>query len=71
MSNVGTSAFFGLLVLIGTIGSWVISGMLAWEWVEPHSFGKVILFLIVWTVFGGITNFISSLILQGIANLLK
>ncbi|MGV4529702.1 hypothetical protein [Ornithobacterium rhinotracheale] len=48
--------------------SWIGSGWLAYSWCEPHSFGGVIFFLVVWGILGGIASMISSAILVGLSN---
>jgi len=40
--------------------------MLAWDWVEPESFGGAIVFLIAWSIF----SYIGYMIVGGIGALL-
>lgn len=39
-----------VLFLIGKIGAIVLSGYLSWNWIEPDSFGSVMLFLVLWAL---------------------
>lgn len=36
------------VLLIGQVASWIGSGYLAWDWLEPDSFWNVVLFILVW-----------------------
>jgi hypothetical protein len=58
-----TEGCLGITVIIAHIAAWVLTGIAAWNWIEPESFGGAIKFLIVWAVFG----FIARLIIVGIA----
>jgi hypothetical protein len=61
--------FFSALIVIGHVVSWIGSGVLAWNWIDPDSFGRAVLFIIVWGIIGGITDFILGIIIAGIAKL--
>ena len=50
------------LMVVGTIAVSIGSGVLAWNWVHPKSFGGAIVFLIVWSIF----SYIGHLIVAGI-----
>ena len=71
MDNSNTGGFLSLLMLIGTIVSWLCSGILAWDWVNPDSFGTAILFLIAWGFFGKVFDFFLGPIIMGIASFLE
>ncbi len=58
-------------MFIGAIACWLISGMLAWNWVEPAGFGGAILFLIVWGALGKLFSFVGSLAILAIERFLK
>ena len=58
------------IMLIGAITSWILSGIVSWNWVEPESFGGAILFIIVWGIMGKVFDFIISMAIAGIASLL-
>ena len=58
-----------VLTIVGTIASWLGSGFLAWNWVEPDSFGGAILFIIAWGVLGKVFDLVSGLIIMGIASM--
>jgi len=45
----------------------VLAGILAWNIVDPDNFGGAILFLILWTVFAGVSYLISIFIMGIIA----
>ncbi len=57
-------AFFAL---IGTIATWILSGMVAWDWVKPDSFGGALLFLFAWAILGKVFDFIFGMITLAIA----
>lgn len=66
MSNSENGGCLVALLWIGTIALSIGSGALAWNWIEPDSFGQAILFLIIW----GILSFIGKMIVGGIIMLL-
>ena len=45
-----------------TIAISIGAGILAWNWIEPESFGGAILFVIAWGLLTKIGHFIASLI---------
>jgi hypothetical protein len=53
-------------IIIAHIASFVISGTLAWNWVEPETFGQAILFIIAWGIIGYIVDMVLILIVGGI-----
>lgn len=55
-----------LVAIIVKIICWLLSVKIAWEWVEPNSFAKFLLFLIVWTIVGYVIDFIAIVILTAI-----
>ena len=57
----------GALLLIVTIAIAIGSGILAWNWIDPHSFWGGIKFLIVWGVLSSIGFFIA----MGLMSLFK
>ena len=61
----GTAAILSLFLFIGAATAWIGSGISAWNFIEPESFGGAILFLIAWAVFG----YIAQLILMGLVML--
>jgi hypothetical protein len=58
-----------ILMIVGTIASWVGSGIVAWDWVEPAGFGEAVIFVIVWGIMGKVFDFVIGLVLAGIASL--
>jgi uncharacterized membrane-anchored protein len=42
-------------LLLVTVVLSLLSGMLAWNWINPNSFGKGLLFLITWGFFSAIS----------------
>ena len=61
-----TTGCIGGFVLLGTIAISIGSGVLAWNWVEPKSFGGALAFLFCWSVF----SYVGHLLVGGIAALL-
>lgn len=70
MSNSDNYGCFTVLTFIIYILAWAGSGVLAWNWVEPDSFGGAIVFLIVWGVLGYIAKIIGGLIIVGISSMM-
>jgi hypothetical protein len=66
-SSDGAGAGLGFLLVLVTIGSWLGSGYLAWNWIEPHSFGSTLLFLFVWPLFGYFTDTVLALVIASVA----
>ena len=71
MNNSNVGGFLSILMIVGTIVSWLGSGLLAWDWIDPYSFGTAILFLIAWGFFGKVFDFVLGFIIMGIASLLE
>jgi len=71
MSSSDASGFLSVLLILGSIASWLGSGIVAWNWVEPDNFGGAILFLIAWGIMGKIFDMILALVLTGIANMME
>ncbi len=59
MSNSGNDGCFLALLWIVTIAISIGSGILAWNWIEPESFGGALLFLIAWGIMSKIGHFIA------------
>ena len=62
MSDNTAVGCLGAFLWIGAIALSIVAGILAWNWIEPDSFGSVILFLIAWSFL----NYIGSFIVMGI-----
>ena len=46
------------LILVLQIGAWILSGILAWAWIEPTSFLAALVFLIAWAIFGKVASIV-------------
>lgn len=57
----------GCIALIATVAISVITGILAWSWVEPTGFAGAILFLLVW----GIISYITYIVIGGIITMVS
>ncbi|MBK7442549.1 MAG: hypothetical protein IPI65_13615 [Bacteroidetes bacterium] len=66
MSNSDEGGCLIGLLWIGTLLISIGSGILAWNWIEPTSFGGAIGFLIIWSIF----SYIGHIIIGGIIALL-
>lgn len=68
MRNSEENGCLGIVLLIFYVGSWISTGMLAWDWVDPKGFWGTIAFLIVWsilgTIFHGILMFLGTMLAQ-------
>lgn len=62
MSDSSNEGCAGLLILILQVSAWLLSGVVAWNFVNPHSFGGALLFLFAWSVLGGIFHFLAMMI---------
>lgn len=60
-----------LIMLIATGASWIGSGLISWSWLEPDSFGQVLLFIIVWGILGKVFDVILTGILIALASLFQ
>lgn len=63
--------FLAAIAIIGMIASWIVSGIVAWNWTEPDSFGGAILFIILWGILGKVFDFVIGLVIAGIASLFE
>ena len=52
----------GILVIVITFVITIISGILAWSWIEPKCFWEAIGFLIAWGIFSSIGYFLAIVI---------
>lgn len=50
------SGCLSILLIILYIASWLGAGMLAWNFIEPDSFGGAILFIITWSILGSVAH---------------
>ena len=66
MANSDSDGCLAILIPIGYIVAWIGSGYTAYDWIEPHSFGGVLIFIVVW----GIIGYVFQLILLGLFALL-
>jgi hypothetical protein len=71
MSNSDNSGCLGIGIIAIYIAAWVGTGTIAWNWVEPDSFGGAILFLIAWSILGYIAQLLGGLIIAGISGIMK
>lgn len=71
MSNSDNGGCLAILMFIIYALAWVGTGVMAWNWTEPDSFGGAILFLIAWGILGYIAQIIGGLIIAGIASMMK
>ncbi len=67
MSNSSDDTGISFLLVLVTIGSWLVSGYMAWNWIHPHSFGGVLAFLFVWPICGYL---IDTILAFGIASVM-
>ncbi len=70
MSDSNNGGCLSLLMIGIYAAAWIGSGTIAWNWVEPESFGDAILFLIAWGALGYIAQIIGGIIFAGIASMM-
>lgn len=58
MNNSNNDGCLAILSLLGQIFVYIKSGILAWDWIEPSSFGGVLAFLFVWGILAMIGHYI-------------
>ncbi|WP_210489879.1 hypothetical protein [Rufibacter aurantiacus] len=63
-----TGGILAILMFIATMTSWIGSGVVSWNLVEPDSFGGAVIFIIVWGIMGKVFDFVLGLIVAGIAS---
>jgi hypothetical protein len=71
MSNSSDGAGLGFLLVLVTIGSWLGSGYMAWNWVNPHSFGSTLVFLFVWPICGYLVDTVLAFVIGSIMAILN
>lgn len=71
MSNSDESGCLFVVMIIIYVAAWIGTGRLAWNWVEPDSFGGAILFLVVWGILGYIAQILAGLIVAGIGSMME
>lgn len=65
----GAAGCLGVLVIILDIAVVIGSGVLAWNWIDPDSFGRGLLFVVVWGCLGRVGYGLIQLIFALIAAL--
>lgn len=71
MSNSNDGGCLAIFAIIIPIATWIWTGTMAWDWVEPENFWGAIKFLIVWGIFGYIAQIIGGLIIAGIVSMME
>ncbi|PIY09171.1 MAG: hypothetical protein COZ18_08465 [Flexibacter sp. CG_4_10_14_3_um_filter_32_15] len=69
MSNSSEGTGIAFLFVVVTIGSWLGSGYMAWNWIEPHSFGSTLVFLFVWPLCGYLVDTVLAFVIATIVAL--
>ena len=67
MSNSNYGETFSALMWIATVAFSIIAGIIAWNWIEPDSFGSFIGFLFFWAVFSAVGRFLAMILVAMIA----
>ena len=62
MANSDMGGCLAGLIPIGYVVGWLVSGYLAYDWVQPDSFGRILVFLLAW----GLIGYVVQLILGGL-----
>ena len=71
MSNSENGGCLVVLMFVIYAAAWIGTGTMAWNWVEPDSFGGAILFLIAWGILGYIAQIIGGLIIAAIGSMME
>jgi hypothetical protein len=58
--------FLTAILWLGTIAVSIFSGYMAWNWIEPESFGGALIFLAAWSLI----SYIGHIIVGGIIALI-
>jgi len=64
-SNYGEAQATAMWVV--TVALSIIAGIISWNWVQPHSFGSFVAFLIFWSVFSAVGRFLAMILVTLIA----
>lgn len=62
-SDEGGIAFLFIIIMIS---SWLGSGYMAWNWIEPRSFTGVLAFLFVWPICGYLVDTVLAFVVASI-----
>lgn len=57
---------FAAILWIATIVVSILTGIMAWNWIEPESFGGALLFLAAWWLF----SYIGHILLGGLISII-
>lgn len=68
MNDENLGSMLAIILWIGTIILSIGAGFLAWDWIEPDSFWRTILFIIVWGILIKISYFIIGMIVMLLTN---
>jgi len=60
-----------VLMIVIYAAAWIGTGTMAWNWVNPKSFGGAILFFIAWSILGYIAQIIGGFIIGAIGSMMK
>jgi len=71
MSDSSNGAGLGFLLILVTVGSWLGSGLMAWNWIQPHSFGGMLVFLFAWPICGYLVDTVLAFVIAAIAALFR
>lgn len=63
------SDFGSRLSLVVYVFMWIVSGFLAWAWIEPTTFWAALLFIAAWALLGFVLQFVGIVIVAGILSL--
>lgn len=61
--------FGSRLSLFVFIMMWIISGLMAWHWIEPTNFWQALFFVGAWLLLGFVLQFVGIFIVAGILRL--
>ena len=71
MSSSGNNGCLVVLIFLIYAGAWIGAGTVAWNWVQPASFGGAILFILAWGLLGYIAQIIGGFIIAAISSMME
>lgn len=71
MSNSDNQGCLSIFVIIISISTWLGTGYMAWNWVEPESFWGAVKFLFAWGIFRFIAQIVESILIGVIGSIIE
>jgi hypothetical protein len=70
-SEAAAGGCLAISMIVISVVTWLGTGYIAYDWVEPEGFWGSIKFLIVWSILGYIAQLVGGLIVAGISSMFE